>query len=212
MILEAFAAALLGTIAAQAAPGPNLVAVAAAGLGQGRRAAFAVVAGVASGVLIWAGAVAYGLGLVLEAFPTLVVAMKILGGAYLLYLAAKALLAAWTARPSAVAPDRSRRSDLANGRLGLLVVLTNPKAALMWAAIAAFLFGQGLSPEAVLAFGPVGALSAILVYGLYALLFSSGVATRAYARSARAFEAAFGAVFGAMGAALLADGVRQARS
>lgn len=59
-MLEAFFAAWLATVAAQAAPGPNLVAVAAAALGQGRRTALWVVGGVASGVLVWVAAVALG--------------------------------------------------------------------------------------------------------------------------------------------------------
>ncbi|MEM6944378.1 MAG: LysE family translocator [Pseudomonadota bacterium] len=208
-MVEAFAVALLGTVLAQASPGPNLVAVAAAGLGQGRRAAMFVVLGVASGVLGWAAAVAFGLGAILAEYPSLLTAMKIVGGGYLLFLSAKALRAAVRNQPGTVAADPTRHGDLANLRLGALVVLTNPKAALMWAAVAAFLFGHGLSPAAVLAFGPVGALSAMVIYGGYALLFSTGIAMRAYKRAARVFEAAFGAVFGAMGAALALDGLRR---
>lgn len=210
----AFAVALAGTLLAQAAPGPNLVAVAATALGAGRRAALLVVSGVASGVLVWALAMAVGLGAVLAAFPVLVTVMKLLGGGYLIWLAIKSLRAALAAADLRLAAGEGRREDpgedRTHWRLGLLVVLTNPKAALMWVAVAAYLFGAGLSPLEVLAFGPVGALSAVAVYGAYALLFSTGLATRAYARAARGIEAAVGAVFGAMGAALLADGLRSA--
>ncbi|MBB4018401.1 threonine/homoserine/homoserine lactone efflux protein [Chelatococcus caeni] len=52
----------------------------------------------------------------------------------------------------------------------------------------------------------------MLVYGTYAVLFSTGVAVRAYQRFFRAIEGAFGAVFGAVGAHLLADGVRELRA
>lgn len=102
-------------------------------------------------------------------------------------------------------------SDFAAWRRGALVVLSNPKAALMWAAVAAYMFGQGLSGLEVLAFAPVGAASAFAVYGAYGLLFSTGAATRVHARAARWFDAAFGAVFGALGTALLADGIRSLR-
>ncbi|MEM1345078.1 MAG: LysE family transporter [Pseudomonadota bacterium] len=210
-VLAAFGPALAGTVLAQASPGPNLVAVAAAALAQGRAAGLAVVAGVASGVLVWAGAVALGLGALLAAYPGLLTAMKLMGGAYLLYLSFRALRAAWRGTGPATLSPGARRSLARHWRTGMLVVLTNPKAALMWAAVAAFLFGQGLGGWEVLAFGPVGALSATLIYGGYALLFSTGLATRLYARAARAIEAAFGAVFGAMGAALALDGLRAAR-
>lgn len=210
-MIEAFAAALLGTVLAQATPGPNLVAVAAAALGQGRRAAFGVVAGIASGVLVWAAGVAFGLGALLAAFPALVTAMKLIGGGYLLYLAARGLRGAIRGGVPTLTAGAGTGGFAAHWRRGLAVVLTNPKAALMWAAVAAFLFGQGLTPVEVLAFGPVGALSAAAVYGGYAVLFSTGLATRAYAGAARLVEAAFGAVFGAMGATLAFEGLREAR-
>ncbi|MEM6679239.1 MAG: LysE family transporter [Pseudomonadota bacterium] len=210
-MIEAFAAALAGTIAAQASPGPNLVAVASVALAQGRLPALMVVVGVASGVLVWAAAVALGLFALLEAYPLSLLALKLLGGGYLLWLAAKAARAAWRGEPATIQASDRRRSLFAAWQHGVLVVLTNPKAALMWGAVAAFLFGAGLSGWQVLAFGPVGAASAIVIYGLYALLFSSGIARRSYARAARAFEAVFAALFGALGAALLLSGLRDAR-
>jgi len=209
-MFEAFAAALVATAAAQAAPGPNFVAVAAAALGQGRRAGVCVTLGVTSGVLIWVSAVALGLAAVLKLFPVLLTAMKILGGAYLLYVSAKAVRAMLTSgTKSTVSASTLRSTDLANWRLGLLVVLSNPKAGLMWIAIASFLFGQGLSAGEVLAFAPVGALSAFLIYGCYAVLFSTNAITRVYQKFQRAFEAAFAAAFGAMGAALMMSGLRE---
>ncbi|MCC0014683.1 MAG: LysE family transporter [Rhodobiaceae bacterium] len=210
-MLEAFLAAWLGTVAAQAAPGPNLMAVASTGLGQGRRAALLVVLGVASGVFIWVAAVAAGLGALIGAFPSLLLAMKFLGGGYLVFLSIKALWTALRGGQGAIKARGSPLSDVAAWRHGLLVVLSNPKAALMWAAVAAFLFGHGLAPAQVLAFAPIGACSAVAVYGTYAMLFSSGFAVRAYARAARRFEAVFGAVFGVLGGALLADGIRSLR-
>jgi threonine efflux protein len=92
------------------------------------------------------------------------------------------------------------------------VILTNPKAALMWTAVGTFLFGSGLSALQVVAFGPVAALSAIAIYGAYGLLFSSGFAVKTYSRFARWFELAFGSAFGALGGKLLWDGVRELRT
>lgn len=210
-MIEVIAAAWAGTVLAQASPGPNLAAVASAGLGQGRRAALMVVLGIASGVFVWAAAVAFGLGAILAAFPALMVAMKLIGGAYLLWLAARAFRSVLTGTAGVIAPEGRRGSDLSHWRHGVVVVLTNPKAALMWAAVASFLFGQGMPAWVVLAFGPLGALTAGLVYGAYALMFSTGIAIRAYARAARLIQAAFGAVFGTLGATLAFDGIREAR-
>lgn len=209
-MLAIYAVTWLGVLAAQASPGPNLAAVASVGLAQGRRPALWVVVGVATGMLVWSFATAMGLGLLIEAVPMSLLALKLLGGAYLLYLGLKAAIAMLRGgAPTAISPDGRGLTDGAAWRRGLLVVLTNPKAGLMWAAVASFMFGQGLSAWHVLAFGPLGALSGLAIYGGYALLFSTGVAMRGYARFSRWFEAVFAAAFGAMGGSLLWSGLRE---
>ncbi|MEO0618675.1 MAG: LysE family translocator [Pseudomonadota bacterium] len=211
-MFEAFGITLLGVMAAQAAPGPNLVAVASVGLAQGRVGALGVVTGVATGMLVWATGVALGLGAVLEAYPLSLVAMKLVGGGYLLWLGVRAIRAAWRSEAVTIRAADQHLSLFQAWRRGLIVILTNPKAALMWAAVAAYLFGAGLSAIEVALFGPVAMVSALLIYGTYGLLFSSGFAMRGYRRFSRAVEAMFGAVFTGLGATLMLDGVRWFRS
>jgi threonine/homoserine/homoserine lactone efflux protein len=210
-MVSAFVAALLGVMAAQASPGPNMMAVAGAALAQGRRISLLVVAGIATGSLVWAAATAFGLGELFRRFPHLLTALMFLGGAYLLWLAARSLVSAWRGAIPSIAANTDRLSGWGAWRRGLLVVLTNPKAALMWSAIATFLFGAGLPMLAVLAFGPLVALSATLIYGTYGLLFSSRAANSIYRRFARAIEFVFGAAFGALGGMLVLAGVRALR-
>ncbi|MCK0167764.1 LysE family translocator [Jannaschia sp. S6380] len=211
-MIEAFLITWLGVIAAQASPGPNLVAVASVALGAGRRPALWVVVGVASGMLVWSLTTAFGLGALLLAYPLSLGLMKLAGGGYLMFLALRAARATWRGGDTRIGARAEAIGDVAAWRRGFLVVLTNPKAALMWAAVATFLFGLGLSPLQVLAFGPVGAVSGLVIYGIYAVLFSTGLATRTYARFARWVEGAFAAAFGAMGATLLLSGLRDLRA
>lgn len=211
-MIEIFSVALLGTILAQAAPGPNLMAVASAGLSSGRPAAVGVAAGVASGVLIWVAAVSMGLGAFLEAWPGALLALKFLGGGYLLWLGFRALRAAWQGKAVSIRAGAGGLDVASAWRRGVLVVLTNPKAAIMWAAVASFLFGSGLEAWQVLAFGPIGALSALLIYGTYGVMFSTRTAVSLYARAARGIEALFGATFGAIGGKLVWDGMQELRS
>lgn len=211
-MIAIYALTWLGVLAAQISPGPNLAAVASVGLAQGRRPALFVVIGISSGMLLWSMATALGLGALIEAFPLSLLMLKILGGGYLLFLGVKAARATFREGASAtIAPDAQPLSDGNAWRRGLLVLLTNPKAALMWAAVASFLFGQELSAWHVLAFGPMGALSGLVIYGTYAWLFSTGAAMRGYIRFARWFEGVFAAAFGIMGASLLWSGLREAQ-
>lgn len=208
-MLKAFFIAWLGVALAQVSPGPNMMAVIAVALGQGRRHAVLVALGIASGSLVWAAAVALGLGVLFEAFPVSLTLLKLVGGLYLLVIAMKALRATLAGGNGAVAAARAPVSALGAWRRGFFVVMTNPKAALMWSAIATFLFGAGLGNAQVLSFGLVVALSAIVIYGGYGLVFSTGVATRAYARFWRVTEAVFGLAFGALGVTLLVSAVRR---
>ena len=212
-MITIYALTWLGVLAAQIAPGPNLAAVASVGLAQGRRPALFVVMGISSGMFVWSMATAFGLGALIEALPWSLLMLKFLGGGYLMFLSIKSARATLRGgAKTAFAADAQPLGDKQAWQRGILVLLTNPKAALMWAAVASFLFGQGLSAWYVLAFGPMGALSGLVIYGTYAWLFSTGAAMRGYSRFARWFEGVFAAAFGLMGASLLWAGIREARN
>ncbi|HZH52239.1 MAG TPA: LysE family transporter [Microvirga sp.] len=206
-MLKIYLITLAGIVLGQISPGPNLLAVAGAALGQGRRAAFFLALGVATAIFVWVTVAAFGLAALLALYPSLLTVMKLLGGGYLLFLSIKALIAAWRGGDPAFRASRADWTPLSAWRRGLLVNLTNPKSALMWSAVATFLYGSGLSAPLVLGFAPAGFASALVVYGIYGTLFSSGFARRAYARFARGIEAMFGLAFGALGGKLVADAV-----
>lgn len=202
----------IGVLIAQASPGPNMMAVAAQALGVGRAAALWTAAGVAAGVFVWAALFKLGAGVLLAAAPWTLTAMKLLGGGYLLFLALKSLRAAWRGgSDTELRPGRSGGLGHAFG-LGFGVVLTNPKAALMWVAIAAYLAATPALSGAFVSVGLAAAASAFLVYGAYALMFSAIGASRVGARVGQAMQAAFAAAFGALGGRLVIDGLRDLRS
>lgn len=206
-MLNAYLIALTGIALAQVSPGPNLFAVAGAGLGQGRRAAFFNVLGIASGTLVWVAAAAAGLGALLILYPAILTAMKVLGGGYLCFIAFKALRSAVVGGTPSIKADEGGWTPFTAWRRGLLIFLSNPKSALSWAAVATFLYGSGLTAWQVLGFAPIGCASAIIIYGVYAILFSTGAVRKVQARFARATDALFGLAFGAIGARILSDGV-----
>lgn len=211
-MLEVFFFAWMGVLAAQLSPGPNLAAVASTALGDGRRAAMFVMLGIASGMFVWSVSTALGLAALLERFPLSLVILRFVGGAYLLWMALRAARSVIAGKPVTIHADATRLSDGAAYRRGLFVLLTNPKAVMMWAAVATFLFGAGLTPGQVLAFGPVGAASGVAVYGFYAWMFSTLAATAAYARAARGIEAVFASAFGLLGGRLIWNGLRELRA
>ena len=203
---------IFGVFLAQVSPGPNMMAVSSISLGSGRRAGALTAAGVASGVFVWAVLFAFGIDAFLAAFPQTITAMKLIGGGYLLYLGLRSLRSAFNGSGQTAAVADRRAAYGQAYRTGLLVVLTNPKAALMWVAVSMFLASAQLSNAQFLLVGLCVSASAMAIYGTYAWLFSTGVAVRAYRRLFRAVDGLFGAVFGALGAKLVTDGIRELRA
>jgi len=115
-------------------PGPNMVYLVSRSLGQGRRAGLVSLAGVALGFVVYLLATTVGLAALFTAVPALFVMVKLLGAAYLLYLA-------WgIVRPGghgvlAAAPESTVHSPRRLFLMGMATCLLNPKIALMYAAL-----------------------------------------------------------------------------
>jgi threonine/homoserine/homoserine lactone efflux protein len=203
---------LVGIFLAQASPGPNMMAVSSVSLGSGRRLGIITAAGIATGVFLWALLATLGIGALLNAFPQMITAMRLIGGGYLLYLGLRALRTAFMSSGQGSSVHHVEAGAAAAYRRGFFVAITNPKAALVWAAISMYLASSGLSPLHLLFIDVSASISALLIYGAYALIFSTGLVMRVYARFFRAIEGGFGAIFGAIGAKLFIDGVRELKA
>ncbi|WP_101065589.1 LysE family transporter [Roseovarius salinarum] len=184
---------------AAGSPGPATLAISGAAMAQGRGSGLATAAGVACGSASWGVAAALGMSALMLAHAWVFSAVKVVGAAYLLYLAARSLWRAWQAQgaPATVPP---------RGRLfmrGLLVHLTNPKAVLAWGAVFAVALPGGAGASQVWQLFALLFATSAVIFVAYALAFSVGPVARGYARLQRAFDVAFGMLFGAAGLKLL---------
>ncbi len=196
-LLLAYTAYFIGT----ASPGPSNLAIMSIAANRGRKAALAFALGVISGSMFWATVAAVGISAVLVAYSHFIVAVKIFGGLYLLWLAFKS---GRTALASTVAPasKAGRPETLRNLYLrGALLHLTNPKAILVWVSIVAL--SSSNSGPALGAVIPGCAVIGCLVFSGYAVLFSMDSARRLYVRTRRALEGSLAVVFGIAGIRLL---------
>lgn len=89
MPLDVFLALFVFALVATITPGPNNLMALASGVNFGFRRTVPHIFGIACGFLVLTVAVGLGLGSMLTAFPALHTALKIAGGAYLLFLAWK---------------------------------------------------------------------------------------------------------------------------
>ncbi|OMQ25732.1 LysE family translocator [Serratia oryzae] len=122
-------------------PGPDMLLIASRSLSQGRRAGFASLAGIQVGTYCHALAAALGLSQLFVVVPLAYDALRLLGAAYLLYLAGKTLRVGSNLQLSAGLQTISARRIF---RQGLLTNILNPKMALFVLA----LFPQFIDPRA----------------------------------------------------------------
>ena len=134
MTPAAFLAFAMLSLFAAVSPGPAVLMAARTGLTEGFRTGSALAAGIGAGAVVWAAAAMFGLNLLFAAAPALLWALKIGGGAYLVWLGVKLWRSAAT--PFDTTDTRAvPRSTASAFRLGLLTQLANPKPAVMFSAI-----------------------------------------------------------------------------
>lgn len=113
------------------APGPDNVFVLLHSAAHGRRAGLVVVLGLCSGLLFHTAAVALGLAAVFAASATAFLVLKLVGAAYLVWLAWQSWRAPVGAESASATPALSAGTAY---RRGVLMNVTNPKVAIFFMA------------------------------------------------------------------------------
>ncbi len=134
MTLTAFAAFAVLTLLGAVSPGPAVLMAARTGLTEGFRTGAFLAIGIGAGAVFWASCAMSGLGLLFAWAPGLLIALKLAGGAFLIWLGVSLWRSA--AQPFVTADARpTPRSALSALRLGLVTQLTNPKPVVLLSAI-----------------------------------------------------------------------------
>lgn len=192
--LLAFNAALLVAVAS---PGPALLLATHTSLRAGRRAGVAVGTGLALMAATWTMMALFGLGAVFSLFPALYVVAKILGGAYLVYVAFRM----WMQSSSPVGA-RPRPATFAFWQ-GFLVNLFNPKSVLFAAAVLVTVFPAGLGIGDSLAIVANHFAVEVVFYSILAASMSTPVVATRYMRAKRWIDRGAATVLGALGMGML---------
>lgn len=196
--------AYLAFILAVASPGPNIMAVIGTSMGVGRAQGIALALGVAVGSLTWATLSVIGLSAILSTYASALYAIKIFGGAYLLWLAYKALKdAASSHNIEAKELEGGKRTTFDYAKRGYLIMMTNPKAALAWIAIISIGLKQGAPIWVGLAIVGGTFVISVVAHILYAVAFSTPIMVRIYSKARRYIQLTLGAFFAFAGIKLL---------
>ena len=197
--LDGILAIALAFLVVAVAPGPANLAVATVAMSSGRRHGLTFGAGLAVGLALWGIVAASGLGALLERSAHFLIALKVLGGLYLLWLAIQSARSA----ASAVAAEPARREEGRWFVRGLVLNLSNPKAVVAWmAALAMGLGGDDSGSDVFLATAVCIAIG-FANYAAYALAFSLPSLMAGYRRLRRWIDGAVAGLFAMAGFGLI---------
>lgn len=188
---------LFAALIASGSPGPATLAIAGTSMSSGRRTGLALASGVTTGSFIWSVSAAFGLGAVMAANVWVFEVIRYAGAAYLLWLAVKAARSAWAGKRLAAKPLPSTTPARAYGK-GLALHLTNPKAVLFFGALYAIGVPPGTPASGLVTVILAVGVQSLIMFHLYAVIFSSAPMSAAYTRAKRGFEAFFALAFGAI--------------
>lgn len=182
-----------------ASPGPATLALATVSMRSGRRNGFRFGLGLSAGLAFWGLLAATGLGAMLQASSHVLMALKVLGGAYLLWLACSSARSACQETGS-VAFVRSHGAWF---KRGLFLNLSNPKAVVAWMATLTLGVGNNNAILQVVLATSLCAGLGFLIYGVYAFVFSTAGAMKGYGRLRRWIDGVVAGLFALAGAALI---------
>ena len=174
--IETLSVFAVAAIALAFAPGPDNIFVLTQSALHGRVAGLCVTLGLCTGLLVHTSAVAVGVAAVFATSVLAFTALKIVGAAYLLYLAWQSF------RAGRMAVRPSERVGARFGRLyarGVIMNITNPKVAIFFLAFLPQFAdpSRGALTPQLLLFGGLFMLTTLLVFGAIAC-FSGFVGDR----------------------------------
>ena len=200
-LLTAYAAYSLGALS----PGPSNMAIMSTAMKHGRAAAVTVAAGVITMSWTWAAVASTGLSSVLLAWPEALLTIRLFGGSYLIYLGIRAAQSAMRERSgdSHAVSALSRNELMALYRQGLMIHAGNPKAIMAWIATISIGLQPGVPSYMPFVIMLGCAILAVVIYGVYAFVFSVPNIARIYLAAHRWIDGALAAFFVIAGASMI---------
>ena len=192
--LPGFMAAYAILLVGASSPGPSVAMLIGVATSQGRAPAMMATLGIATGSLTINLLTMLGVGLILSQAAWAMSLLRVIGAAYLLYLAYGAFRK--VLNPPTLQPFEARiRSSARHFATGYLLQVTNPKAIAFWLAIASIGAVEGAGPGIVLLFIAGAFAISFSCHAAWALALSLAPVRRAYAGGRRWIEAGLGTFF-----------------
>lgn len=192
--LPGFIAAYVILLVGASSPGPSVALLIGIATEQGRTPAMVATTGIAAGSMTINILTMMGVGLLLSQAAWAMSILRVIGAAYLLYLAWGALRKALN--PPLLRPVQAPQQPAWRYFLtGYLLQVTNPKAIAFWLTIASIGAVEGASMDIVALFIAGAFVISFTCHGAWAMAMSASPVRTAYAAGRRWIEAGLGCFF-----------------
>lgn len=178
-------------------PGPAIIAASRSAAARGRRASMPYAMGLAFGASLWCVFALFGLTVLFRVVPQSYLALKLLGGAYLTWVAYKMLRHA--ADPLVMGGETVTGPGFLRG---VALNLSNPKPALFYGSVILSIFPVLTAVESVAVYA-IALLVEVAFYAAITTLMATGPMRRAYVGAKTWIDRIAGALIGALGVSLI---------
>ncbi|MGZ9723344.1 LysE family translocator [Rhizobium miluonense] len=203
VFFSVIAAVFIGAVS----PGPSFVLVSRIAVSRSRQAGLAAALGMGTGSVIFATLALFGLSALLMKVEWLYLALKVAGGLYLIYVGIRIWRNAALDLPLDAAATPAAGGMGRNFLFALGTQLSNPKTAIFYGSIFAALLPASPAPWLLLTVPPAVFLVETGWYTVVTIAFSSNRPRALYVGSKLWIDRVAGAVIGALGVRLVADGL-----
>lgn len=185
-----------------------MVAVMNASINYGRRSGVFTGFGLAMGATIWAILAVLGVTILFDLFPKAVFLLRVAGAAYLIWLGVKILRSEFSTKTN-TSKINLPKTDVSAFLAGLMVSLTNPKAALFFGSVLTAFVPSTASNTFLVGIVALCACLALVCHSITATVFSTSIVIRMFEAAGRRVNAVLGMMFIGMGIAVIYDAVRK---
>jgi threonine/homoserine/homoserine lactone efflux protein len=199
MTFAAFVSILLLHLVGAISPGPAFVMTVRTAAVEGFRSAVLAAAGLGTGAVCWALAALLGLNLLFQVAPSALLAFKLAGAAFLLWIAWQTFRHASAPLPRVDGDGPVPRTARSAFSLGLFTQLANPKVAVFFGAVFVGMVPRNAPVWAMAAILAMIFVDEVLWYAFVGRVFSLAHVRALYGRAKRWVDRTFGALIAAFG-------------
>ncbi len=189
-------------------PGPATLSNATIAMSRGRKASLVYGAGLSLGLLFWGIIAASGMGAILQSSVYLLMALKVFGGMYLLWLAFLSGKSALNPSDSKITEVDSRVSNKEWLIRGFILNISNPKTVIAWMAALSVGMGANDGILSLTAGVIVCTLVGFAVNAMYSLCFSLSGIMYGYQKASRWINGIAAGLFALSGVALFRSALK----